>query len=425
MITVYVVEDASRSTYRLMYRDPLTGKWVGKQSKVPVTANRRDAEREAGDWQRELNAGAHTSAKDVSWQVFRERLASELFPRLGSATAAAYTVALNSVERYLGTPKKLKSLDGAQISRLLGELLKAGLSHQTASTYLREIRVCLQWAIDVKLLPTLPAFPRGAKRGTGKSKGRPLATEEFERMLSAIPIGLVAKKKSKSVGKTRSGRHPPPRRRQKKVSLPSQATLESWNRFLRGLWLSGLRLGESLRLWWDQPHGDPEAIVARLDGRYPMFWIPAAGQKSGKEQLLPMAPEFAAFLEETPVEHRRGRVFRILGLRKRKDGQPSEIRGLVEISRRISDIGEAAHVVVDFASGKFASAHDLRRSFGHRWATRVLPQILQQMMRHKHIETTLTYYVGNLANETAEQIWKHAEVERKVEKPPMVASHSE
>lgn len=40
---------------------------------------------------------------------------------------------------------------------------------------------------------------------------------------------------------------------------------------------------------------------------------------------------------------------------------------------------------------KYASAHDFRRSFGERWAKVVMPAVLQQMMRHKSILTTMRY----------------------------------
>ena len=40
------------------------------------------------------------------------------------------------------------------------------------------------------------------------------------------------------------------------------------------------------------------------------------------------------------------------------------------------------------------SAHDLRRSFGERWASRLMPQVLKELMRHESIETTLNFYVG-------------------------------
>jgi integrase len=54
---------------------------------------------------------------------------------------------------------------------------------------------------------------------------------------------------------------------------------------------------------------------------------------------------------------------------------------------------------------KYASAHDLRRAFGLRWAARVMPQILMQLMRHEDISTTMKYYVGKEAEATADTLW--------------------
>jgi integrase len=58
---------------------------------------------------------------------------------------------------------------------------------------------------------------------------------------------------------------------------------------------------------------------------------------------------------------------------------------------------------------KYASAHDLRRSFGSRWAPRVMPIVLQQLMRHESIETTQKHYVGRDAEAMADEIWQAAE----------------
>jgi len=73
-------------------------------------------------------------------------------------------------------------------------------------------------------------------------------------------------------------------------------------------------------------------------------------------------------------------------------------------------IGELARVVVntDPKSGKvkFASAHDLRRSFGNRWAKRIMPAVLQKLMRHESIETTMGYYVDLDADELAEDLYR-------------------
>ena len=71
-----------------------------------------------------------------------------------------------------------------------------------------------------------------------------------------------------------------------------------------------------------------------------------------------------------------------------------------------SAIGRRAKVVVNKAEGKFASAHDLRRSFGTRWASKVKPATLQLLMRHKSIETTLKYYVAQDADDVADELWR-------------------
>ena len=76
------------------------------------------------------------------------------------------------------------------------------------------------------------------------------------------------------------------------------------------------------------------------------------------------------------------------------------------VSKIVSGIGKKARVVVNKTEGKFASAHDLRRSFGNRWAGRVNPATLTLLMRHESIETTLKYYVDQDADEVADELWK-------------------
>ena len=78
------------------------------------------------------------------------------------------------------------------------------------------------------------------------------------------------------------------------------------------------------------------------------------------------------------------------------------------VSGVISKLGKKAGVKVDDRKGKFASAQDLRRSFGSRWATRVMPAVLMQLMRHESIETTMSYYVGQDAVRAADAVWEAA-----------------
>ena len=121
-----------------------------------------------------------------------------------------------------------------------------------------------------------------------------------------------------------------------------------------------------------------------------------------EDQILPITPDFAGFLNKTPRALRSGRVFRPLG----KTIQILKSEKCV--IKRISDIGKKAGIKVSDKKGKikYASAHDLRRSFGLRWSKRVMPAVLMAMMRHKDISTTMKFYVGQDAESMAETIWK-------------------
>jgi integrase len=128
-------------------------------------------------------------------------------------------------------------------------------------------------------------------------------------------------------------------------------------------------------------------------------------EKGHSDRLLPIAPEFAVFLARTPEAERTGAVFKLP--RRRGDG---DTLSEVSAGRTLAKIGEKAGVKVRVdptsKTVKYASAHDLRRSFGARWASRVMPPDLQAMMRHESIETTLRYYVGQDAERTAEVCWE-------------------
>jgi integrase len=54
------------------------------------------------------------------------------------------------------------------------------------------------------------------------------------------------------------------------------------------------------------------------------------------------------------------------------------------------------------AEDQYATAHDLRRSFGTRWAKRVMPAVLKELMRHSSINTTMGYYVEQAADDVGD-----------------------
>ena len=223
-------------------------------------------------------------------------------------------------------------------------------------------------------------------------------------MMGKIPAAFAEwrKRQREAVRKTRRNKGCRVRKTLAEVAPMevSPAAVESWRHFLNGLWLSGLRRGESLSLVWERRQDRP---CIDLSGRRPMLRIPAACEKGNRERVLPITPDFAEFVLRTPAADRKGPVFRPL--------MPSGNRASDgAVGRMVALIGELARVVVntDPKTGavKYASCHDLRRAFGNRWAKRVMPAVLQKLMRHESIETTMGYYVDLDADELAEDLYR-------------------
>lgn len=143
------------------------------------------------------------------------------------------------------------------------------------ASYLRHIKAALNWAVSLGLIPAAPKIHM-PKRGKGQNvmRGRPITTEEYERMLK-----VVSKVRPKDAG--------------------------GWQSYLQGLWLSGPRLEESLVLSWDLD----APISVDLSGRHPRLRIYAEAEKGHRNRLLPITPDFAELLLAVPEAEREGKVF--------------------------------------------------------------------------------------------------------------------
>ncbi len=361
-IRVTVVKYPDRKQLMLRYVDPVTGAHKAKSAR---TTNRREAERAAAKWEAELQEGRYQPTVRITWAEFRERYEDEKLASLSENTAEATAAAFNHLEAIIN-PKNLQVLDATVLSRFQAALRKTGIKETSIATHLRHLRAALGWAVSMQLLAVRPdiQMPKRA-RGRTLMRGRPITAEEFERMLAATV-------------KTR----------------PNDTA--AWQYYLNGLWLSGLRLEESLLLSWD----DDSPITVDFGGRRPRLRIYAEAEKGHQDRLLPMTPDFAQFLQQRPRIEREGPIFQLPG----PSGKQMTHK---RVSRIVSAIGKAAGVVVNKTEGKFASAHDLRRSFGTRWASRVKPATLQLLMRHRSIETTLKYYVDQDADDVADELWRN------------------
>ena len=399
-VKVTVVEFGDRTHYMMQWRDPVTGRKKSKSTKVKRTGrakDRKDAEKVAGAFEAELREGRYHEPLKTTWEEFRRKYEEEKLPSLAKRTDDRVGTVLNWVEEILN-PVRLAHLTESRLSHLQAEMRKAGLAEATIKSHLAHLAAALGWAHQLGMLPKLPRIekPKRAK-GSKVMKGRPITGEELDRLLAKVPSVVLVKRKSNHTERT------------PEQDELDQAAIASWEHYLKGLWLSGLRLAESLELWWDRD----DKLCVDLSGEHPMLRIPAELEKGNQDRLLPMAPEFAEFLLATPEAERTGPVFNPRAQRVHGERLlPHRVGEIVVKIGRAAKVKVSSKTTVDPETGepaevvKYASAHDLRRSFGERWAGRLMPTDLMALMRHESIETTLRYYVGRNAQNTAKTLWE-------------------
>jgi integrase len=368
-VTVY--KRKNRKNWTARWVDRLTGK---RKERTTGETTRRNAERYAAKLEAELATGG--GAGHVSWHEFRNSYFREYVANLRPASKEKIAATFNVLERLLEpsradfTSRDVGRFAAALRQPYLGQDEKTERTRSPATIrgHLINLQTALRWAHRQGMISQIPDFNLPAK--TAKAKGRAITAEELDRMLDATP------------------------------NVVGAAAADSWVWLLRGLWWSGLRLGEACRLsWTDTGTG----LWVDLEGRRPMLRIDAWADKGKRERILPMAPEFAEMLEAVPPHQRRGHVFKPL----QRDGQTIGKRR-DWVGRTVRKIGAAAGVVTTVNQDgrqSTASAHDFRRAFGTRWAERILPQHLKELMRHQDIKTTMEFYVSQNAQATAAAVW--------------------
>ena len=401
----------------MRYQDAVTGKWTStnrytdpRTGEVTMTGNdRKFATKLAILWERDLNSGLDQGHNATTWQQFRERYEDEVVPGLAERTGDKITTVFRTVERILPRVRdgRLSDLTPEALSRFQAVLRDGQRSENTIAGYLAHLRAALTWACEQGMIFAAPKIrkPQRAKKGGSghKGKGRAISGEEFDRMLSSVPAALSQWNHRRREAARKTARNKGLKEHQTQTdSIPVEVNpdaIASWVHYLTGLWLSGLRLRESLEVFWNRD----DRLSIETGGKRLMLRIPAELEKGHRDRLLPVTPDFGAFLSLTEEPDRHGPIF--------FPTMPSGHRANAErAGHLISLVGELARVVVhtDARSGKtkFASAHDLRRSFGNRWARRVTTPVLMKLMRHESIQTTMAYYVDLDADELAEDLYR-------------------
>ncbi|MEO2018356.1 MAG: site-specific integrase [Fuerstiella sp.] len=161
-----------------------------------------------------------------------------------------------------------------------------------------------------------------------------------------------------------------------------------------GLLATALRLEELFAVTWDEPG---TIRPKRTRSGTVVLEIPASKQKRKKTETVPTIPEFAQLLDTVPEGERTGPVFKPQDKRGKRASHK-------QAGRWFSKFGSKAGIVVN-DEGKFASAHDLRRTFAMKLARAgVSMPDLKTIMRHSVISTTMRFYLDEQAEEVSQRI---------------------
>ncbi len=338
-IKVWVQAMTDRPHLVLQWHDPETGK---RRSKSAGTSDPKEAEAKRGDLEADLNAGRHQDAVRMAWERFVELYDAEHLSGVRPGTRAAALNALANFRRLSPGVNQLRQVTTRTCSSYVAALRKdrgtdGPKKPSTLHTQVAYLHGALAWAHEQGFLPQMPTMPTIS---LPRKVPQPVALEAWEKLVTA------------------AGQD------------------EQMRAFLLCGWLAGLRLAETYHLSWTADTGLP---WLDLPGR--RIVLPGESVKGKADQEVPLDPALEAALRDLPRRDGDSQVFRFPS--HKEAGKVVEVMG---VGKRIIRLARSAGVTLTMRS--------LRRGFGCRYAGHVPAQVLQRLMRHSSITTTVQFYAN-------------------------------
>jgi integrase len=335
-IVVWLCTFKDRKSHMLQWVDPDTGR---RKTRSARTDNSKEAEKARADLEYELNHGKYQEASRMTWERFRELFETEYVATRRPNTQESYEDTLNAFED-ICQPGRLSSISERTISKFASGLREGDTDKRrkpaqpsTISVRLQLLGTALRWAVHQKMLPACPRFPTIK---VPKKRPQPIPQEAFERLYDKAPDA-------------------------------------QWRALVLCGWLAGLRRMEALSL-----EREPTDTAPYLDLAHDRIVLPAQFVKGAEDEWVPLDPVLRNALLALP--ERGKRFFRFTSRRDGHQLKPNTI------GQKVADLAAAAGVRL--------TTHALRKGFGCRYAGKVPAQVLQRLMRHANIQTTMDYYVS-------------------------------
>jgi integrase len=334
----------------------LAGRTRQRRYQGRKTRNRiEDARREIED---QLNA----VGVDLKWSQFLEQVRTLYYYGLGRRAIDKAETMLSRFQAIHGDfwCSRLHKTHLLEVER---QMVLSDLASATIASNMATIWAIVNWGIDQDMLPPIKR-PRKRKRKADKAEsvsgGRSLTGEEIDRMVDAI------RNNAELDGKP---------------LLKAGEDAESFVRSIYAARLMGLRVDDCHRLSFNNGLG---RHVAYIDESAPVIAF-CSDQKNGLEEDVPLTPQAVEWLRTVPS-----------GLEwiARARGSRGWHKTTHRLCRVIAGAGRAARIVTKRNSRrtKYASAHDLRRTFAVEMLGRLSVKEVQKLTRHADCQILLRYY---------------------------------
>jgi integrase len=333
---VWIQRFKDRRSLVLQWIDPDTGK---RKSKSAETADPEKAKEKRADLESDLNHGRHKETSRMSWERFRKAFEDEYLPGCRPDTRRNYEATFDLFEA-ICNPQSLRGINERTISLFVSGMRKRpgrrlgtpSMMPSTIKVRLQFVHTALSWAVKQKMTHQVPEFPNISPP---EKDPQPVPAEAFEKVLAKAPDAET-------------------------------------KAYLLCGWQAGLRLREAFFLEWE-----PSDQFPYVDFLRQRIILPAGFTKAKKDQWVPLDQELRKALESLPRID--SKVFHF------RDGRnvPLTVGG---VSQRIADLASRAGVKMTMKT--------LRQGFGSRYAKKVSTHVLQKLMRHANIKTTLRYYTA-------------------------------
>lgn len=287
---------------QLYYVDQLTGREVTKTATDEdgnPTWDDKEAERAAVRWKDEILK----KTASIDWDEAVRRFLTDGCRTLSEGSVGSYEQSLRLFTTLIGTPRDISAVTPISIDDFAARWRSknAGQSEGTLARHLRAIRRLLRWCERRQIIARAPIveMPRGSSIPT--RKGYSITRKQFDELLALIP--------------------------------------KTWHVLFEGLWYSGLRLREALRLHWTEG-----PVRLDLKGSKTRIHFEVMGHKGRRIERAPVTADFVAFLQKL----------------KKKSGFV-----LCPPTKNLSSVSQVTRRACAKLSFK-ATPHDLRRSFATR-----------------------------------------------------------